>query len=242
MSFRIDHLVILVADLAQASADFADLGFTVVPGGTHTDGATHNALISFADGTYLELIAFLREAPEHRWWRYAATGEGLIDWAMLPAEIAADIAAARERGVAYDGPIPGGRQRPDGQEIAWQIGLPPAPDLPFLCADVTPRALRVPGGAATQHANGAVGIARLALAAADVRASAARYAALLGQDASPAAEPCFALGDASLCLASGGRAAARLAARGEGPYALVLRTQRGAPQRDRHHGLLFSFE
>ncbi|MEI6179461.1 MAG: VOC family protein, partial [Chloroflexales bacterium] len=47
----IDHLVILVGNLAAAVADYEALGFTITPGGEHTDGATHNALISFADGS-----------------------------------------------------------------------------------------------------------------------------------------------------------------------------------------------
>jgi hypothetical protein len=58
MANAIDHVVIVVRDLAQASADFAAAGFTVTPGGEHADGATHNALIPFADGAYIELIAF----------------------------------------------------------------------------------------------------------------------------------------------------------------------------------------
>ncbi|MCW5883173.1 MAG: VOC family protein, partial [Anaerolineae bacterium] len=57
----IDHIVILVHDLAQAQADYAALGFTVVPGGEHTGGATHNARVAFADGSYVELLAFKRD-------------------------------------------------------------------------------------------------------------------------------------------------------------------------------------
>ena len=90
----IDHIVILVNDLQAAIDDYAALGFSVAPGGTHADGATHNALIIFADDTYLELIAFLREAPTHYWWRHVASGEGLIDYALLPSAIADDVAAA----------------------------------------------------------------------------------------------------------------------------------------------------
>ena len=48
----IDHIVILVNDLQAAIDDYAALGFSVAPGGTHADGATHNALIIFADDTY----------------------------------------------------------------------------------------------------------------------------------------------------------------------------------------------
>src|SRR5258706_9920850 len=129
----IDHIVILVGDLDAASADYAALGFTVVPGGEHTGGETHNALVAFADDTYLELIAFKRSAPGHRWWRHVAAGGGLVDFALLPGAIEQDIAAARERGVAYTGPVAGGRLRPDGRQVAWQLGMPPSADMPFLC-------------------------------------------------------------------------------------------------------------
>ena len=63
----IDHLVIAVNDLDQAANDYRQLGFTVVPGGKHPVGS-HNALVAFEDGSYLEIIAFYREALDHRWW------------------------------------------------------------------------------------------------------------------------------------------------------------------------------
>lgn len=180
----IDHVVILVKNLDQAVADYKQLGFNVTPGGEHMDGATHNALVAFADGSYLELIAFKREAPEHRWWRHALNtargNEGLIDFALLPTDIANDIAAARQRGLDYKGPFPGGRQRPDGVEIRWQTGQPTTPDLPFLCGDVTPRTLRVPSGPAWVHPNGVTGIDALVVLVRDVEESAGHYRALLG--------------------------------------------------------------
>jgi hypothetical protein len=40
MPSRIDHIIIGVRDLAQASADYAGAGFTVLPGGEHTGGGT----------------------------------------------------------------------------------------------------------------------------------------------------------------------------------------------------------
>jgi catechol 2,3-dioxygenase-like lactoylglutathione lyase family enzyme len=238
MGYTLDHIVILVRDLGAAIDDYSALGFTVVPGGEHTGGATHNALIAFADGSYFELIAFKQPAPDHNWWRHVAVGEGLIDAALLPQDIAADLAAARGRGLPFEGPFPGGRARPDGQQIAWQIGRPTTPDLPFLCADVTPRALRVPGGAAQQHANGASGVANLAVVVADLEQSSARYQALLG--APPAAQPsaaglavgthaaAFALGAGTLTLiepdsGAGEPLRERLEARGEGPFAITLR-------------------
>ena len=41
----IDHVVIAVADLDRAIADFDALGFTVVRGGSHPGLGTHNALL-----------------------------------------------------------------------------------------------------------------------------------------------------------------------------------------------------
>ncbi|KAE8260822.1 hypothetical protein A4X13_0g115 [Tilletia indica] len=57
----IDHLIhrcSSIADLRVAIKTFSALGFTVLEGGQHADGLTRNALIVFADGSYLEFIAF----------------------------------------------------------------------------------------------------------------------------------------------------------------------------------------
>lgn len=66
MPFQIDHVVIAVSDLARAVADYRALGFTVLEGGVHASDATHNALIGFADGTYLELLASTGRAARLR--------------------------------------------------------------------------------------------------------------------------------------------------------------------------------
>jgi catechol 2,3-dioxygenase-like lactoylglutathione lyase family enzyme len=212
MALTLDHIVILVADLERAITDYTALGFTVQRGGTHADGNTHNALVGFADGSYLELIAFLQPAPRHRWAKFAAAGrQGFVDYALLPHDVGAVIAAARERGLHYGGPQDGGRVRPDGARLQWQIGTPPSPDLPFLCGDITPRALRVREGDVRVHANGVTGVAAIAVAVADQQASAARYRALLGT-----AEP-LGLGTTALRLVAP-------APEGEGVSRVTLRS------------------
>lgn len=236
MPLSLDHLVILVPDLASAITDYTTLGFTVVPGGTHADGATHNALVVFADGSYLELIAFLRDAPGHRWGGHAARGHsGFIDFALLPLpDVGSVVADAAARGLVYQGPSDGGRLRPDGERLAWQIGTPPSPDLPFLCGDVTPRALRVPEGAVRQHPNGVTGVAGLTVAVGDIATARAHYAALLGQPGEllpltglGLALARFNLGSASLRLAGP-------AAGAHGPAAQALHTALGG----RHAGVI----
>jgi len=226
---KIDHIVILVNDLSRAVADYSALGFTVVSGGEHADGVTENALVGFADGSYLELIHFKRPAPEgHFFARGYRAGEGVIAYALVPSDIGETMAQARERGLEMDGPRVGGRTRPDGMRLEWKIGTPPTPDLPFLCADVTPREMRVPGGKAAKHANGVTGTARVTVAAKELSAGVARYSALLGAAPAPGEETpgsrTFRLGDARITLVdeSEGAIPHILSTRGEGPYQITL--------------------
>jgi catechol 2,3-dioxygenase-like lactoylglutathione lyase family enzyme len=246
----LDHVVILVTELEAAIADYTALGFTVQRGGTHADGATHNALVGFADGSYLEIIAFLKPASEHRWAHHNSRGHsGFVDFALLPPSVGEVVRAARGRGLAYDGPFDGGRLRPDGERLVWQSGTPTTPDLPFLCGDVTSRALRVREGNVRVHDNGVHGVAAITVAVADLARSVSRYRALLGPAAAAQlAEVPLAglalqaatlpLGPTTLVLVSNGPAAhgavasepgvlaQALGGRGEGVIGLTLRGPR----------------
>jgi hypothetical protein len=137
----------------------------VTPGGEHADGITHNALVAFADGAYLELVGYRKPAPQHRWWRHAAHG-GFADFAVLSTDLAQDASALSDLVVREA--AEGGRTRPDGVSLRWRAAFLRAP-LPFLIEDLTPRDLRVPAGDATRHANGVTGIATLVVAARDER-------------------------------------------------------------------------
>ena len=174
---QLDHVVLVARDLNSAIADHRRRGFTVTPGGEHADGVTHNALISFADGSYLELVAFrdLGRALAHRWWKIAADGGGLADFALLSDDITADSAALAD--LVKIPPKDGGRIRPDGVELKWRTAVL-KPPLPFVIEDITARDLRVPGGAAAEHANGATGIATVTIGAVDVADAEWRYATL----------------------------------------------------------------
>jgi hypothetical protein len=172
----LDHVVRVVPDLRTAIDDHRRRGFTVTPGGEHADGQTHNALISFADGSYLELVAFrdLERSRDHRWWKHAAGG-GLADFALLSDDLASDLVALSE--LALGPPTEGGRTRPDGVVLRWRTARL-TPPLPFLIEDVTPRELRVPGGTAARHANGATRVGTLVVGARDLGLTERRYAVL----------------------------------------------------------------
>ena len=181
MKFGLDHVVIAVADLAKAVEDYRALGFTVQIGGRHPGRTSHNALVVFEDGAYLELIAWQEPGPAERWYNeHAKHGDGLMDFALIPEDVPRAVEEAKARGLVLNGPIDGGRVRPDGQQVKWQTGRQATFDLPFLCGDVTPRELRVPAGEVRRHANGATGVAKVAVAVQDLKASLLRYRALLG--------------------------------------------------------------
>jgi catechol 2,3-dioxygenase-like lactoylglutathione lyase family enzyme len=234
----IDHIVIAVRDLAAASDDYARLGFTVTPGGEHTGGATHNALISFADGAYFELIAFREpdRPQDHKWWGRFAKGEGTVDFALLSESVDFEGDRLRQAGIEIDGPHDGGRLRPDGQRIAWRnLGLAAAgAPLPFMIEDVTSRDLRVPAGAATEHSLGVSGIAGLILLVDDLERASAPYQALLdtpGESSTPTIDAVrrarrFTSGSQWIELAEADPSAADLQRhieeRGAGPYEIVL--------------------
>jgi catechol 2,3-dioxygenase-like lactoylglutathione lyase family enzyme len=163
----IDHLVIVVPELDAAVASYRGLGFTVVPGGRHPIG-THNALIAFADGAYLELIAFFEPNAQHRWYQRLQQGGGLIDYCLQTDDLAGDVRAFRAAGVPVADPRPLSRVRPDGYTLSWVLSIPEAHGgvAPFLIEDETPRDERVPR--ATQHVNGASGIQVVTVAVSDV--------------------------------------------------------------------------
>lgn len=181
---RLDHLVILVGDLDAATADYGRLGFSVTAGGEHADGLTRNALVPFGDGCYLELVSFSdpEDNRDNVWgWREFLPHEGLIDYCATSEDLEADVRRLRTLGFGVDGPDDGGRRLPDGKEIRWRSARIRQEGrlLPFLIEDLTPRGLRVPGGNAAAHPNGAVGISRLEITAPEPQEAAASLVALV---------------------------------------------------------------
>jgi catechol 2,3-dioxygenase-like lactoylglutathione lyase family enzyme len=189
MPTGIDHVVILVEDLDRAVEQYRKLGFNVTPGGRHAR-FTHNALITFQDGSYIELIAFYEPPNEsagesHRWFKRLETGGGIIDFALGAPGLDALIADADARGIATNPVSPGARKRPDNQQLEWKMLTMKGDNtgaLPFLIEDVTDRSLRVPADA-SEHENMVRGIRSLVVAVQDVEAASKRYAALLDREA-----------------------------------------------------------
>lgn len=181
----IDHLVVVVNDLDQAARDYTDLGFSVIPGGQHPVGS-HNALISFQDGSYLELIAFYREAMDHRWWEPLRKGERFVDFCFQTDDLRGDTRKLQAAGVAINEPVPWSRKRPDGYELKWLLSLATGTHrgvAPFLIEDVTARTERIPQE--FHQANGVTGIDKVTVAVGELEVIQKWYSALLGKTGAP---------------------------------------------------------
>jgi len=179
----LDHVVLVVLDLPAAVRDHRERGFTVTPGGEHAGGLTHNALVGFQDGSYVELIAFHDLAAardKHSWAPVAERGGGWADFALHSDDLRADAAALGE--LVARPPEDGGRTRPDGVALAWRVVRLRKP-LPFLIEDLTARELRVPSGDAAKHANGITGVAKVVLGARDPAVVARDHAKLRARGA-----------------------------------------------------------
>jgi hypothetical protein len=145
-------------------------------------GSSRNKLVIFQDGTYLELINWIKEPAEFFDW--APKSPGLIDFALTSTTTAhnvhGEVTSRLEKGgvegmgLGYKQPLAGGRKRKDGRDVKWFVTKPQFRDVvgdekelyptgrldaPFFCHDVTDRELRIPpptkeGG----HDSGAMGI------------------------------------------------------------------------------------
>ena len=138
---RLDHIIVSVTDLEQAMADYGELGFTVFYGGQHAGGVTHNALICFADGSYIELIAPTDPATPPQSSPYLGAGSGFAGFALLADDLAAVARRLDAHGLAFAGPTAGGRKRTDGISLQWETLFLQDSIAPFVITDVTPRRL-----------------------------------------------------------------------------------------------------
>ncbi len=185
MIVGVDHILIAVEDLGKAMEEYRRLGFQVFPGGEHPGAGTHNALVPLADGSYLELIAV--KAPElarqfpfsSRVLEALESANRFAGYALEANDYGADVQAIRARGAGIEKAAPGGRVRPDGQQVAWRTAHPEDVRLPFLIQDLTPREVRVPPP--TEGLGRSTRVAWLELGAGNLQTTITAYMKLLGE-------------------------------------------------------------
>lgn len=121
---RIDHLVWYCPDLARGEADFARwTQCRPAYGGVHPGEGTRNSLLSLGDETYVEILA-----PDPG--QAAAlcdselrglAGAGLYHWAVGGSELADIRAKATAARLEVSDIVSGGRVRPDGKALSWNL-------------------------------------------------------------------------------------------------------------------------
>jgi hypothetical protein len=242
---KMDHVTVAGSSLKKMQADLAAVGIETVYGGAHSNGATEMALVSFPDGSYLELIAPQEHADpqalqKHYWATLMHGNAGPCAWAVREKDLAAEVKRLEAAGIAVSPPARSGRQRPDGVRLDWetaQVGSEPnGTFFPFLIHDFTPREQRAfPQGKPLNKDFGGVG--KVVIAVHDLEASLKRYHQAYGTpppikqvDAGFGAHLAL-LGGAPVVLAQpltpDSWLAARLAEFGETPCAFVLDARRG---------------
>lgn len=174
---KIDHATVCGTNLdLLRSSMMRVVGVQPEYGGPHSNHATEMALVSFPDGSYLELMGIQAKADpaavaKHEWSRFLRNNAGPCAFAMHTTDIEGEVRELKAAGIAAADPQTAGRTRPDGTKLVWQtagVGPPPRGSLfPFLIADQTPRALRAyPGGKPTTDKFG--GIAQVVIGVSDL--------------------------------------------------------------------------
>jgi len=152
MQLKVDHVGICAYQLKPLQGAFADAGLATEYGGVHATGGTHNALLGFSDGSYLELIAPQRpeilSGDQAKEWDPLKPDRGATCfWAIGTSDVAASVASVRKTGLKISDVQAGSRTKPDGTVLKWQTAAVPRNEggdiLPFLIQDVTPRNARI---------------------------------------------------------------------------------------------------
>lgn len=137
----IDHLVYAVSNLDAGIAEIELLlGVKAAPGGKHTGRGTHNALLSFGRGSYLEIIApdpeQMAPAAPRPFGLDRLREARLVTWAVRVPNIEKRVDEARKSGYDPGAVLAMSRKLPDGSELRWQLAVnaEPAGDgiVPFL--------------------------------------------------------------------------------------------------------------
>jgi hypothetical protein len=182
-AFELDHVGVGAWDLAPLAAAYERLGFTLTPTARHRGKATGNRCIMLQHG-YLELIALIDPSIPDRLLAQLDRYTGLHIIALGIEDSDATLVRLRAAGLDIAGVAPLERPvddaDPTGPQARFErIPLPDAPEGTIqLIKHLTRDAIWQPRF--TQHANGAVGLQEVVLAAPDPAETAARFSRLAG--------------------------------------------------------------
>lgn len=189
MLTALDHVIIGVHDLAQATTIFSEkIGLAPSGGGTHPSEGTSNRIIVIGD-TYLELITIQTPSEARQSTRdRLAKGDGYLNFALTSNDIEADTRQMISRGVSVIGPKPGQLKASNGQVRRWSRTNIERPDLthhyPFIIQHDSAgeeRRFRLAGWTEPpQHPLGAVQILSVTIAVSNLAEATSRFERIYG--------------------------------------------------------------
>lgn len=213
----IDHVVLVVRDLDAARDAFRRMGFTVTPRGYHTLGSQNHCVMFGHD--YIELLWSPEGAPHpsrQYYTEFARAGDGLAAIALKTDNAKGAYTEMLWAGFAPSDPVEFSRpvDAPGGERDArFRVSMAALERTPggrmFVCEHLSRELVWRPEY--VRHANGATGIAAVAIVADDVAGAAHPYERLFARKADPIAEGLLVhTGDAPIAFATARSLAARL--------------------------------
>jgi glyoxalase-like protein len=121
----LDHILLGCNDL-QRGIDFVGqhTGVRAVFGGVHPGRGTQNALLSLGERRYLEIIVPDPGQPDAKnplaLHLKKLSVPQIVGWAAHPGDLSSLAKKLGDAGVAFEGPTPGSRKRPDGKTLSWK--------------------------------------------------------------------------------------------------------------------------
>ena len=242
---RVDHVTVAGKDVSAMRQRLAAVGLPSEYGGKHTNRATEMALVSFPDGSYLELIG-VQPDPDpkmvaiHPWAKFLNAIAEPCGWASRADDLQGEVKRLRAAGVSVEDPTPGARRRPDGVMLQWetaQVGKEGnGAFFPFLIHDVSKRNLRAfPSG--KPNAPDFAGVSKAFVGVRDLNSAVDRYRKAYGfaaprmKDDTLFGAKLASFDGTPVVLAApldaNGWLAERIARFGEAPCAFVLRRKAG---------------
>jgi hypothetical protein len=188
-NLSVDHATVAGANLdTMRKALTRAIGVSTEYGGPHSNHATEMALISFPDGSYIELMGIQAQADPvavsmHVWNKFLEHNGGPCAFALRVLDINAEVRQLKAAGISASAPEASGRTRPDGLKLAWQtvnVGQGSRGSFfPFLISDQTPRENRAyPSGKPTTDRF--QGIGKVVVGVHDLKAAIGEYRKAFG--------------------------------------------------------------
>jgi len=119
----LDHILLGCSDLDRGIGFVEEhIGVRAAFGGVHPGRGTRNALLSLGEKHYLEIIApdpKQSVVSDHYGLQMLAEPR-LVGWAAHPGDLNQFAVRVRNAKLAFEGPNPGSRKRPDGRLLQWK--------------------------------------------------------------------------------------------------------------------------